>query len=1112
MQNLKPVMLCATVLLAGFAIAYEEVNLNNTAAVRDGNGNLVVLGTQDGTAKERAFDGNVDTFWDPSTATANAGGGWCGLQMSAPKLLTRIRYYGRSNYAFRMRGALIQGANQADFSDAVTLHVLNPPSDWTGATWVEEYLYSVDALTRTWTYFRIYTPQPFVPGAHSTCCAGNPGEIEFYGNDVPTDGGAAPAAPSFSLPVSMNGHFAIYLAKTSDAYGYEIQRKINEEVEYSACMRVSGRVSSTLWIIGDVVPNCSNHFRIRAANLYGCSPWTEFSFPRVFALSGTIIGHANNSTYKNVFDGNPGTICDSGMASGSWAGLDLGCSRKITQVRYIRRAGQDGVDRTRGSKFQVANLPDFSDAVTIHEVTTLPTEYAVAVATLDQSAEGRYVRFLSSDGGYGNMAEVEFDTSATPTETPGSPAISRSDLTNQFAVLTWAAATDASMSTTVVWRARSAGGPWTRIGSVPAATTTFTDTQLAVGARFYYALSYERAVDGEIYAGERGDYTTYRRLTRLERDWTNLSVLKTGVSIINDYSPGSQTAGGVNKLFDNNTATFADIPKNDGAVRGDVRFGVDLGSAYSIGFIRALPRQNGDGNARAPGHIVYAANTSDWDETHPLTGEMAFASKGSVLDWGEFASADETPYRYVWLRRPDAQSFGNFAELEFYGWDGSSILEAPENLSFKVLAGSICLTWQGCPVATSYRVERAVGDSDSWNVVGTVSSETIDDTSVLRDGTSYRYRVVSVGSAGDELLSQERVVIPYVPGNGTGVTGIYTWPWHRDAYDEVQTVVTNTDDAIDFDWGEHTLVPGHADATNNVHVSWRGKLIVPRAGLYTFATEADDWLTLRIDGQFLVNAWGQGESSARVNIELTAGEHDLFVDYADGTGAAVCRLKWSGAVAEETIPSSQLIPVPHEDISSWEGSRSFCCLRQGAAIVNENTIRIGSAYGDIDRSQARYHFLWRRRTGNFDARMHVRNLGNASKILLMARASLDVNAPFIGAVVGEGTTYKYGVKKRMAYNGTLTENSPAWTSTGASQGTLRLVRMGDEFTCYWRNDGASAWTTLGTYKYEAGLMGDTLFVGPAACSTSNTSNTTPLFHEVSNFRITPILGMKIIFR
>ncbi len=79
-----------------------------------------------GNIRERALDGNLSTFFDAPTNLA-----WVGIDLgpNQARVVGKIRYAPRSGYANRMNGGVFQGANLADFSDAVTLYTITstPP-------------------------------------------------------------------------------------------------------------------------------------------------------------------------------------------------------------------------------------------------------------------------------------------------------------------------------------------------------------------------------------------------------------------------------------------------------------------------------------------------------------------------------------------------------------------------------------------------------------------------------------------------------------------------------------------------------------------------------------------------------------------------------------------------------------------------------------------------------------------------------------------------------------------------------------------------------------------------------------------------------------------------
>lgn len=174
------IVICATA-FAG-AVFAGEVNLR-TAAVTDGAGNLVALSDGSdvwaaGREADKDFDGSVsgNDFYDPKHAARDT---WTGYEVTSPRILTRIRYYGRDFNAAtslkHLNASVIQGANTADFSDAVTLHSFVPPRGYVGGSWVEEF---VKPTAQAFRYFRVLERYSI---AQANTFAGALRELEFYG-------------------------------------------------------------------------------------------------------------------------------------------------------------------------------------------------------------------------------------------------------------------------------------------------------------------------------------------------------------------------------------------------------------------------------------------------------------------------------------------------------------------------------------------------------------------------------------------------------------------------------------------------------------------------------------------------------------------------------------------------------------------------------------------------------------------------------------------------------------------------------------------------------------------------------------------------------------------
>ena len=134
---------------------------------------------------------------------------------------------------------------------------------------------------------------------------------------------------------------------------------------------------------------------------------------------------------------------------------------------------------------------------------------------------------------------------------------------------------------------------------------------------------------------------------------------------------------------------------------------------------------------------------------------MSFASKGSVLDWGEFESLDkETTYRYFWIRNPAGNGCCNYAELELYGWP-TEVLTAPGDFACALRNGVAVMSWTGGSLATGYVVQRKAQDSSVWEDIATVGADvlTCRDTAIPLERKEFSYRVLSLGVNGMRIPS-----------------------------------------------------------------------------------------------------------------------------------------------------------------------------------------------------------------------------------------------------------------------------------------------------------------------------------------------------------------------
>ena len=178
----------------------SDMNLKTLAVVTDGK---FVLGTGDYSdsewawTKERVYDEvtelqngeNVDYRWfEPGWVNGDSKCNWAGYQTTESVVVTHVSFITRhDDYASRARGCRFEGANTADFSDAVTLYTVPADAEieTLKAGWVEIDIDESILLNTPFTYLRVVADDEF---------CGNFIEVEFYGKTWADATSEAPSA------------------------------------------------------------------------------------------------------------------------------------------------------------------------------------------------------------------------------------------------------------------------------------------------------------------------------------------------------------------------------------------------------------------------------------------------------------------------------------------------------------------------------------------------------------------------------------------------------------------------------------------------------------------------------------------------------------------------------------------------------------------------------------------------------------------------------------------------------------------------------------------------------------------------------------------------------
>jgi len=133
----------------------------------------------------------------------------------------------------------------------------------------------------------------------------------------------------------------------------------------------------------------------------------------------------------------------------------------------------------------------------------------------------------------------------------------------------------------------------------------------------------------------------------------------------------------------------------------------------------------------------------------------------------------------------------------------------------------------------------------------------------------------------------------------------------------LETDLTGAGATFDVNW--NGAAPAAGVPTTNWSARWSGLLVAPQSGTYHFLAGADDGVRLYVDGVLRVDNWpanGQAYYEAysdalfQGGFTLTAGTHQIMVEYQQLTGGSRVRIGWQtpGASGYTTIPASALQP------------------------------------------------------------------------------------------------------------------------------------------------------------------------------------------------------------
>jgi beta-glucosidase len=158
----------------------------------------------------------------------------------------------------------------------------------------------------------------------------------------------------------------------------------------------------------------------------------------------------------------------------------------------------------------------------------------------------------------------------------------------------------------------------------------------------------------------------------------------------------------------------------------------------------------------------------------------------------------------------------------------------------------------------------------------------------LGDGVEVRY-AKGCSMPGEMAAVESSWLHP--PGDSHGMNGLKGDYFANKTF-EGKPVLTRIDEMIRFDWGDAGPAPEIGE--NNYSVRWTGTLTMPETGEYDLGLRSDDGSRLWLDGELLVDNWGDHAAETKMGkVTLVAGEaHDIRIDFYQSAGGSSILLGW----------------------------------------------------------------------------------------------------------------------------------------------------------------------------------------------------------------------------
>jgi YD repeat-containing protein len=269
-----------------------------------------------------------------------------------------------------------------------------------------------------------------------------------------------------------------------------------------------------------------------------------------------------------------------------------------------------------------------------------------------------------------------------------------------------------------------------------------------------------------------------------------------------------------------------------------------------------------------------------------------------------------------------ASNTGGSKSLNIVGGPSSSVSSTCTWSGFPSVSGQIVsarlkMDWSASGSVSGggggFSLEYSLNNGSSWTSAASIGGSSFSQSSS-----------VNVLLPAGQNITQVQVRYSVSGGGGPGASGsvsgsvsnirlevetmncpasVPTDRWRGEFYNNINlsgTPTTVRDDGagfLNFNFGDGAPPAGTCGLSPDYFSArWVRTINFPR-GLYRFTATADDGVRLYVDGQVKIDAWVlQGPTTYTADVFLTAGNHEIKLEYFENAGGALISLNWTTLV------------------------------------------------------------------------------------------------------------------------------------------------------------------------------------------------------------------------